>query len=278
MTTYTQADLEVVRSDAGDGGWSIHIRGETEYLTSGTAERIPETDEAYASWNRPNAEDLAWALRVANEEVIDAEILNERDEEITDGGEWSPELRVELDEDGRATIQVTVIHSSERNSTRFDVWHGRTRQWTNRLSQGSVGVVDLDALEALKLAIGPHLQVVHAAHEVDWDGRNHVGKLTTDEADDASQEIDLLVERCAFLRDDISVWDAWEWIYDSRTEIAQRHGITAETTRERIAEIATTLDAEARREDVILTDIETAIERLIEEVKEDAAANEEDNA
>jgi hypothetical protein len=55
-------EMIIVRSDAGDGGWSLHhpdstdadiADGSSPSLSSGTATRDPDTGE----WDRPNAED-----------------------------------------------------------------------------------------------------------------------------------------------------------------------------------------------------------------------------
>jgi hypothetical protein len=66
-------DLVVVRSDTGDGGWSLHTpqaiadaKAQDDLplvLTYGEA----AWDEATETWSRPNAEDYAKALKIANE-------------------------------------------------------------------------------------------------------------------------------------------------------------------------------------------------------------------
>lgn len=68
----TRDDLVLCRSDAGDGGWSLHAPGSTDEeiamgdapaLVSGTS----EWDEARGEWARPNADDYAAALRRAGQ-------------------------------------------------------------------------------------------------------------------------------------------------------------------------------------------------------------------
>lgn len=68
-----QTDLVLVRSDAGDGGWSLHApgvldediaSGTVRYLASGGA----EWDEETKDWSRPNAEDYRAALQSLKEE------------------------------------------------------------------------------------------------------------------------------------------------------------------------------------------------------------------
>ena len=67
MTEYTKSDLVLIRSDTGDGGWSLHLREDEdedgipgEILISGPAELVDD------EWNRPNADDYAEALAKAN--------------------------------------------------------------------------------------------------------------------------------------------------------------------------------------------------------------------
>jgi hypothetical protein len=65
MTAVNIDELVEVRSDEGDGGWSLHAPGSTDeeiasgaapYLLSGTAEWVD------GRWNRPNDEDRIAAL------------------------------------------------------------------------------------------------------------------------------------------------------------------------------------------------------------------------
>lgn len=62
--------LELVRSDRGDGGWSLHphgysddqyAAGDVPVLASGTA----EVDKETGAWSRPNQEDYTMAERAA---------------------------------------------------------------------------------------------------------------------------------------------------------------------------------------------------------------------
>lgn len=56
--------LELVRSDQGDGGWSLHKPGadaDDSGILSGTAEWIAG-DEDHGKWSRPNDEDFRFAL------------------------------------------------------------------------------------------------------------------------------------------------------------------------------------------------------------------------
>ena len=58
----TKSDLYIVRSDTGDGGWSLHLRGTEDndglapVLASGPAELVDD------EWSRPNSSDFSAAL------------------------------------------------------------------------------------------------------------------------------------------------------------------------------------------------------------------------
>lgn len=68
--------LALIRSDTGDGGWSLHTPEQIAHadatddvaavLVSGDANWIAETADCYGQWNRPNADDCAEALRLSD--------------------------------------------------------------------------------------------------------------------------------------------------------------------------------------------------------------------
>lgn len=60
--------LEMVRSDMGDGGWSLHRPGEMEPVLSGPSEANEDGE-----WLRPNADDYALAERRAAADELPAE-------------------------------------------------------------------------------------------------------------------------------------------------------------------------------------------------------------
>lgn len=116
---------------------------------------------------------------------------------------------------GRAYLRLTEngyceldIRAPSDNGTPRDEWHGVTNAWE------LPGEVRGDALhrlltseETLQL-----LQRVYEGHEVDWDGRNHVGELD-DDAAEASAE---LAELFQGLHDECwRVWNAEEYLAES---------------------------------------------------------------
>ena len=194
------------------------------------------------------------------------EILSKNGEVHADGSEWRNVLTVELDEDGDCTISVDSRHSSD-NGVPFAVWHRRTLQWTSESSQGASAVVDRHALEALRDKIAPLIAIVSIGHSTKWDGNNMVGRLT-DEAAEASDEIERLVESCAWADDSIGIWDAYDWVADNKTQTIADLKLTATSTDTEKAAAAEALTQEARSQDVILTNAVGCIEALVEELQE----------
>lgn len=134
-TTYNPADLILVRSDNGDGGWSLHppmstddaiANGLAPILAEGEANRIDN------EWDRPNDDDYELAmskLRPATEnkinaytvsdgvvtEDLNAETLDEAIDEAREwalGGSYEETTRVPFwinDEDGDTVYSGSVI-------------------------------------------------------------------------------------------------------------------------------------------------------------------------
>jgi hypothetical protein len=64
--TNTAADLILVRSDAGDGGWSLHAPGSTDdQIAEGDASALADGEAEMGDdgeWNAPTPADYAAAL------------------------------------------------------------------------------------------------------------------------------------------------------------------------------------------------------------------------
>lgn len=67
--TVRNSDLELIRSDAGDGGWSLHLRDaeDEDGIPLFIAASGPSGTGADGEWLRPNADDYAEARRVAED-------------------------------------------------------------------------------------------------------------------------------------------------------------------------------------------------------------------
>lgn len=184
-----------------------------------------------------------------------------------DANEWSTCLRVEMDQDGEATIEVAEVHSSERNSTPMVVWHRQWLRWDGDL--GGSAVVDPDSLQRLATKLRPLLEIVAEGHTVEWDGSNHKGQLT-DEAEEASDEIERIVMDWQWRSDVWSVWDASEWASAAWRDIVEQHNIRPGMTKDEIAAVAKALEVEAHGDNVVLQHTVGAIEWMIEKIEDEA--------
>jgi hypothetical protein len=199
------------------------------------------------------------------------------------GAEFAPMLKLSLDQDGSAEIGPRDLHSSDRNSWTFDEHHRRTLSWTNSLSQGVLVLPDYDKIAAIAAQAEPLLARVAAAHSVEWDGSNMVGRTTAD-AEDAIEALERLFYEADWTRDDLTVQDAEEWLlsggYNADEEalsaldlplrdavLGLRHAPGYSTTLSDAAEEAT---RRAREDDVILLDAEGALRRIVERLRDAA--------
>ncbi|MFE2911388.1 hypothetical protein [Kitasatospora indigofera] len=122
-----------------------------------------------------------------------------------------------------------------------EVRNGIDRQW-------AIPVLTADAANALLDELAPLAQRVLDGSDVEWDGRNHVGQIVTDEAQEA---YDAITERCQELTEDgdngdldvlpvhdvHSIGDLWS---------AKEAGVTAATTDEELDLIEARLLADYR--------------------------------
>lgn len=117
---------------------------------------------------------------------------------------------VQMTEDGKVT---TTINHNIGGGTPVDVWHNRTLQWQVPANVRGDALADLLESERVRGL----LERVHAGHEVDWDGNNHVGTLDED-ATKASEELDSIFGSDYFKgggewkeSDLVNVWSLGDW-------------------------------------------------------------------
>lgn len=89
--------------------------------------------------------------------------------------------------------------------------------------------------------VAPVAQQILDGAEIQWDGSNHVGVLSPD----ALMAYEVLIERCDPQNsswddgDTVSAWDAGNWFStESAEQVADRLGITADTSDEELAALA----------------------------------------
>lgn len=92
------------------------------------------------------------------------------------------------------------------------------------------------------------IDAIISGHSVEWDGSNHVGKLT----DEAQETLDKLRDEIECMNDDegLKIWDAEEWLSGCRMHkrgegIAYADcGITPDTTDDELNKLAEKLESE----------------------------------
>lgn len=159
--------------------------------------------------------------------------------------ETSPQpCYVELDTRGEGKLSASydaIIGSG----VPMAVWNGVVLRW-------KIPALKAEAANALLDEIAPLAERIVDGAEVVWDGNNHVGRLTTEDARIAYDAIERLCEMSGGEGAEVSVWEASDYFEpcghghgDARlASIAREVGITARTSDARLAEI---VDAEERK-------------------------------
>ena len=113
------------------------------------------------------------------------------------------------------------------------------RVWHNRVLRWSIPALTASAANNLLDEIAPLCERLLVGYSCDWDGSNHVGRLT-DAARDIEQQVEALLYAHDWSDDDlVQVWSAGDWLVDEPEEV------TATSTDEDLAALASTLAAEA---------------------------------
>ena len=192
-------------------------------------------------------------------------------DEILGGPEWRPHLTLELTEGGDASLRTWDRHSSQNGMT-FDVWHGRTLEWSASLSQGGYTMADVEKIKELAGLVKPLLERVHAGHTTHWDGSNYRGRLTED-AQEASEDIDRIFETADWHDENRQVWGASEWIAEAGyLATAHELGLTVNSDDAAWAAAEAALIEQARSDGDCLVNVDKAIERMREALQEEAEA------
>ncbi len=144
---------------------------------------------------------------------------------------------VELEQDGT----LTADWSGEIGGTPMDVYHRRRLWWDVDPHLTGQAVADLLA------EIAPLAQRVLDGWTEDWDGNNNVGTLTED-AQQASDEIERLCIETATSDERVSVYQAREWISDY--DWPSYHWTGSATWQS----VASEIEEEARGEGVLIDD------------------------
>jgi hypothetical protein len=131
-------------------------------------------------------------------------------DEVLGGPDHIPFLKLELSEDGNAILFTGHRHLGHHMAP-LEEWSGRKRIWSANLSPGSYALADPVAIEALAERLKPLLHRVAAGHSLRWGGPNPVGRLS-DDASEASVEIERLLQAERWWDSQRDVWDADDWL------------------------------------------------------------------
>lgn len=154
---------------------------------------------------------------------------------------------------------VGVSQELDGNATPMDEYHARI------LTKGLDDDYrpEQDALKTfLESTRGQELLAqICAAHSIEWDGNNLVGEMTEDGWDALAALTDEINELPSH---QWGLWRAEEWLNDYATEY-----IDADTTPEKIAELAADLEEEAKGDHIILDeDVSEFLTSFQSELKE----------
>ncbi|MFI8769553.1 hypothetical protein ACIGN6_32240 [Streptomyces sp. NPDC053792] len=149
-----------------------------------------------------------------------------------------------------------------------EVYHGIDRRW-------SIPVLTQDAANRLLDDLAPLAQRVLDGSDVVWDGNNWVGRVVTEDAEAAYDEI---TERCEGIEDHdgnedlLSVWstdsigDLWD---------AEEAGVTAQSTDEELDRIEERLTEEFRDGQGLAFVVIEGLDDYLKQLRDDLAAQDD---
>lgn len=134
-----------------------------------------------------------------------------------------------------------------------EVWHGRVRRYECR------NTLTKEEVRSLLDEITPLAQRICEGYETVWNGNNHVGTLTP-EAQSAEEEVVGLCESTLNEESEWQVWDAGEWMYETRHELVNRI-----KKGESTSDLAAQIENEAREACTYLTgNVEQTLAHFVE--------------
>lgn len=159
---------------------------------------------------------------------------------------------VELD--CRTGVLQATWNAEIGNAVPFSVWHGHEHRWSIPT------LTAVAANEFLAELVEPCQRIIDG-YTSEWDGHNLVARYTQD-AWDAIDVVSRMAEQDWDQDDQVQAWDAGDWIQG--TDL----GITADTTNERLSEIAKEVESELDS-NVIVSGVQEYLESLRDKLKEE---------
>jgi hypothetical protein len=190
-------------------------------------------------------------------------------DEILGGPDHIPYLKLELSEDGTA-----IVHAGHRHFDHYRVpmeeWSGRKRIWSASLSPGSYAIADPVMIQSLADRLKPLLKRVAAGHSIQWGGPNPIGRLT-DDASEASVEIERLFQAERWWDGQREVWDADDWLYELGYDgAAKDYGLSIDSDDAAYKAAGERMKADACQHGVILVNVDALLHRIRRALQADA--------
>lgn len=181
---------------------------------------------------------------------------------------YQESLDLRIFEDGKVDLNLRTSYGSG-DGVPSDEWHGRTLTYTIPGTFIDADRLREDLREGGKLAV--LIDRVIAGHSVEWDGSNHVGRLTEDatEAGEALQAAlgDGFTDP-AYEMSGWALWDAGDWLDSTPFD---ELGVTVDATEADISAAVDHWESVARTDCVVLMGLPEAIEARIQQERERAA-------
>jgi hypothetical protein len=161
---------------------------------------------------------------------------------------------IELDiQTGNLTAEVNGVVGG---AVPFPVWHGIVRRYR-------IPALSADNANVLLEDVAPLAQRVLDGATIEWDGNNHVGRLTED-AQDAEIDIEMLIDRIE-PEAHLQVWDVADWLGQNGD---RELGISVASTPEELAALAAEIESDAAADGIVLNgDIEEYLTERVAELQ-----------
>ena len=155
------------------------------------------------------------------------------------------------------------------DGTPMTIWHGRIlRAWLPETVDAADAETLLRSREGIAL-----LDRVAAGHTVEWDGNNHVGRMTGDASDAFDSIVDDLSAQ-TLIEESAGVWEAGDWLSESiiygggHVNVGNNGIVTARTPDAALQALAAIIDAEAATDYVSLRGTYNYLELLRTEIRD----------
>jgi len=191
--------------------------------------------------------------------IAQADKLADRNDPLYLDRERGPDGKLYLIVDYEVDPPAIRLESWHRSETGVSsrVWHGQERNYL--IPEGT----DIDALASYLEGEGAELIAqVAAGHTVEWNGSNHVGRLT-DEASQADDDLQDGLENLMYSSNEGGWIDLEDWLFWTEAELRDEvRGMTDDQIKAKAAELKKSAESDGYLLD---GDIETCLRDLRDE-------------